>query len=636
MLASFRRFADTLVAKVFFAILVAAFAFWGVAGGISDVTEDRAIAVVGSKRITPDMLSVLYQRNLQQALHSMGTTIDSTPEIRRAVAQQSLDRMIMTTALTSKAQDFGLAVPDDALRQAVFDVPAFHGASGQFDRATFEQLLRNNNYTEQRFLDDMRQDMLQRQLLLPLRADATVPEVMADAYFRLQYEQRVALAAEVPFSRAVPPPAPTDAQLQRFYENNSSRYTTKETRRARIIVLSPQTLASQVQVSDADVKAAYDARQSEFSVPPKRSVQVLLTQSEDTAKSLAAQWASDKTWAQMQDIAQKAGAGPVELSDATQVEFPSPELGQAVFAADLNSVSAPVKSALGWYVVKVVGITPGANRSLADVAPELRARLIAEKAGDMLYERANKIEDALAGGTTLENLPGDLGVAAVEGTLDAQGNTPDGKPAPIPGPDELRPALVQAIFQAKKGDPAQLVQAPNAKDGTQSFYAFEIEDISPVAVRPFADVQIDVRADWTRDQKRHEQEVIAAGMITAMKSGKTLEKAAADAGYAVEKLPPVGRDSPPQGVSAQLAGQLFSLKVGEPTMAEDATGFTVAVLDSIVVPDPAKDPANLAHIKDELATSIAGDTEGAFLMSVRNAAKPRVNTALLNQMAQAE
>ena len=636
MLASFRRFADTLVAKVFFAILVAAFAFWGVAGGINDVTEDRAVAVVGSKRITPDMLSDLYQRNLQQALRSMGTSLESTPEIRRAVAQQSLDRLVLTTALSTKAQDFGLAVPDDAVRQAVFDVPAFRGPSGKFDRATFEQLLRSNGYTEKRFLDEMRQDLLQRQLVLPLRADSVVPDVMANAYYRLQFEQRVASAVDVPFSRATPPAAPTDAQLQRFYENNSSRYTTKETRRVRAIVLSPETLANEVQVSDADIKAAFDSRQSEYSTPGKRSVQVLLTQTEDVAKSLAAQWTADKTWAQMQDIAQKAGAGPVELADATQVEFPSPELGESVFAAKLNAVSAPVKSPLGWYVVKVTSITPGTNRSLADVTSELRARLVIEKAGDLLYERANKIEDALAGGTTLENLPGDLGVAAVEGTLDAQGNTPEGKPAPIPGPAELRPALVQAIFQAKKGDTAHLVQAPNAKDGSQSFFAFEIEDISPTAVRPFADVQIDVRADWTHDQNRHEQEVVAAGLISAIKSGKTLEQAAAGTGYSVQKLPPIGRDSAPQGVSPQLAGQIFSLKPGEPTMAEVPTGFTVAVLDSIVIPDPAKDPTNFAHIKDELAGSVAGDLETVFVTAVRNAAKPKVNTALLNQMAQAE
>ena len=50
-----------------------------------------------------------------------------------------------------------------------------------------------------------------------------------------------------------------------------------------------------------------------------------------------------------------------------------------------------------------------------------------------MYDRANKVDDLLASGAPLDELPGDLGLAGVTGTLDAQGNTPDGTPAPIPG-----------------------------------------------------------------------------------------------------------------------------------------------------------------------------------------------------------
>ncbi|MDR3523860.1 MAG: SurA N-terminal domain-containing protein [Acetobacteraceae bacterium] len=636
MLGSFRRFIDTIVAKIFFGILVAAFAFWGVGDWVRNTTDDRAVAVVGGERVTPDKLDAIYHRQLQQTLHAMGTSIESTPEIRRAVAGQALDRLIISTALDAKAAAYHLAVPDEALRQAVFAVPAFKGPNGQFDRNTFLQLLNSNNYTEKRFLDEMRDDMLVRELILPLRADAVVPDTMTNAFYRLQNEQRVAVAVEVPFARAVPPPSPTDAQLQRFYENNAGRYVTRETRRVRAVVLSPETLAGEVKVSDDEIKAAYESRRSEFSLPEKRSVQVLLTQSEDSAKALAAQWRAGVDWTQMQAVAQKAGAGPVELEDATQVEFPAPELGKVVFATPVDTVAPPLKSALGWYVVKVVKITSGSSRSLADVTPELRATLVNEKAVDLLYDRANKVQDALAGGTTLENLSPDFGLAAVEGTLDAAGNTPEGKPAPIPGPAELRPALIQAIFQAKKGDTANLVQAPNAKDGTQSFYAFDIEDITPAATRPLAEVKAVVQADWTHDAMRHAQEVLAAGMIGGLKSGMTLQHEASQAGLQPVTLPPVGRDTPPAGVPPQLVGPLFSLKPGEATMIETPNGFTVAVLDHVVTPDPAKDADGVARIRDELAKSIASDIESSFIVSVRNAASPKINAALLDQMAQAD
>ena len=91
---------------------------------------------------------------------------------------------------------------------------------------------------------------------------------------------------------------------------------------------------------------------------------------------------------------------------------------------------------------------------------DLRARVIADKASDLIYDRANKTDDLLSGGVALDNLPGDLGLVAVTGTLDAQGYTPACQPPPIPGDDRLRKALIPAAFQMKPGDPPHLAQAP--------------------------------------------------------------------------------------------------------------------------------------------------------------------------------
>ena len=635
MLGSFRRFADTIVAKIFFAILVAAFGFWGIGDWVRNSGNDQAIAIVGSKDIAPDQVEELYRRQLQQTLRMSGST-ESTPTMRRAVAGQALDRLIVTTALLNKASGLGLVVPDEAVRNTVFQIAAFKGSNGAFDRNNFLQLLRNNNLTEKRFLDDLRDDMAIRQLILPLRADATATSTMAAAFYRLQNEQRVAMAVNLPFAAAATPAAPTDAQLQRYYENNASRYSIPELRRIRAVVLAPETLSSEVTVTDDEIRQAYDARSAELTQPEKRSVQVLLTQSEDAAKSLAAQWAKGLDWDQIQKVAQTVGAAPVELDDAAQVEFPAPELGQAVFASQPNIVAAPVKSALGWHVLKVTKITPGVSRSLAEMTPELRKHLAEEKAVDLLYVRANKIEDALASGTTLENLPGDLGLAAVQGTLDAQGNTGDGKPAPIPGPAELRPALIQAAFQAKPGDTPHLVQAPNAKDGRQSFYAVEVTDIEPPTTRPYAQVADSVRSDWMRDAMRHNQEVAAAAILAAVKSGQSLQDAAAAQHQTVVQLPAIGRGAPPPGVTPELAGTLFRIKQGEPTMVETPDGFIVAVLAAINVPDPASDAAGVAELRDQIAKQVASDIETSLIVSVRNAANPRINSTLLNQIAQAE
>jgi peptidyl-prolyl cis-trans isomerase D len=368
----------------------------------------------------------------------------------------------------------------------------------------------------------------------------------------------------------------------------------------------------------------------------KRSVQVILAQDETIAKALAGTWSSGADWDAIQKSASDAGAAPVEIDDAAQVEFPAPELGVAVFAAAKDTVPPPVHSALGWHVLRVTAIAPGSARSLADVTAELRRSVALDKAADLLATRARQVEDQLSAGVALDALPGDLGLAPVVGTLDAKGNTKDGTLAPIPGPAELRPALVQAAFQAKIGDAPHLVEAPNAADGTQSFFAFSVEEITPPAPRPLPDVIAQVAADWTRDAVRRTAETEAAGLLAKVKSGTSLTDAAAADTLQVRALPAIGRSAAPAGVPTELVNPLFSLKPGEPTMVETPEGFVVAVLVKVLDADPTADPASFSQMREQLARAMADDTEAVFGMALRDRAKPKLNRAQLDTLVQGE
>jgi peptidyl-prolyl cis-trans isomerase D len=636
MISLMRRFLDTWAAKVFFLVLVGMFGLWGVSGSLSDIASQSSVAVVGSRKIEMPEMQEAYRRQLAQVTKMFGTNIQPTAEIKRAVAGQALEQLVTFAALDQMTASLHLAVPDAFIAEAVREVPAFKGRTGAFDRDTYEQVLRANGYTPKRFETQVKTDIAQRQLLETLRAGTAAPEALARPVFEFQRETRLADAVDVLFASTKPPESPTQAQIERFHENNIQRYSTAELRRVRAVILAPAQLANDVTVSDDEISAAYAQNKASYNAPEKRSVQVLLTQDEATATKLALTWRDFADWTAIQKQASDAGGAPVELADAAQVEFPAPELGAAVFAARLNEIPPPVHSALGWHVLKVTAITPGSARSLADVTPELRRKVALDKAADLLATRAHQVEDQLSAGVGLENLPGDLGLAPIVGTLDAQGNTVEGNPAPIPGPAELRPALVQAAFQAKIGDAPHLIEAPNAADGSQSFFAFAVEEITPPAPRKLADVIAQVSADWARDALRHAAEIEAAGLLAKVKAGTSLADAAAADTLLVRALPAVGRSAAPVGVPTELVNPLFTLKPGEPTMVETSEGFMVAVLVKIVQADPAGDAAGFAELRTQLARAMADDTEALFAVAVRDRANPKLNRALLDTLVQGD
>ena len=633
MLATFRRSLNTWPSRLLFGLLVLAFGIWGIGDVVRNIGRGGAPARVGGEAIDYPELQEAYQRNLAQVTRQMNNT-DPAIEIRRSVAMQSIEQVVTQTALNVKARRLGLAVPDAALRRAVFDMPAFHDRQGRFDRSLMDNLLRNNGMTEQRFLALLRDQLLQQQMLTAVAAGAAVPDEMARQVYELEHEKRVAEAVTVPFAAAPAPPQPTDRQLQRWWANHPERYSTPEYRRIKAILLTPQTVAKDVQVSDEDLKAAWAQQKSQFNTPERRSVDVILTQDQAQAEALAAQWRSGATWTEMQQAADKDGAAPVQLSDATRSEFPAPELGDAVFAAPQGTVAPPVHSALGWHVFKVTKVTPARQESFAEARDKLRAGVVASKAADVIYDRANRIDNLLSSGSSLDQLPGDLGVAAITGTLDAQGETPDGKPAPIPGPPALRQALVAAAFQEKPGDAPHLAQGPAGPDGVQSFYAVTVESVTPPKPRPFDQVAAKVRADWAGDQVRHEQETTAAKLLTAVKDGKPLAAAATAVGLKAGKLPPAGHGAPPPGVPRQLVPILFSLKkIGEPTMVETPEGFVVATLAAIQDPDPKSDPLGWTEIRDALGRAVGGDLQEMFAAAVRDRSNPYVNPAAIDTIA---
>ncbi len=638
MLASLRNGLNSWVARLFFLFLVALFVAWGVGPQllqvVGNMTNNTTVATVGGQGISLQELQQAYQRALSQAERAMGNKSSPPAALKQAVGQQALSNLIVQKALTEKADSLGLTVPEAVLQQTIRQMPAFNGGNGQFDQGTFLRVLSENNLNEATFLTLMRQDILHREMLVPVQAGALAPAPLAQNLFAFEQETRVADMVSLPFSAAPQPAAPSQTDLTRWYENHQYLYQTPEMRHIHAVVLTPAAVEKDVTVTAQDLLGLYDQEKAHFAQPEKRSADVVLVNAEPAATQLAAEWAKGATWDAIKAAAAKDGGTPIAVTGMTSEQIPSPELAKAIFAAPAGSAPQTVKTPFGWYVFQVTNVTPADIQTLQQATPELRKQVIAGKAADLVYERANKIDDLLAGGVALDKLPADLGLVAVSGTLDAAGTTPTGQPAPIPGDAALRKALITAAFAAKPGDAPQLQSATPNGNGSNGYFAVTVDKIVPPAPKPFTEVADQVRKDWTRDAIRHTEEKAAAAILTAVQDGTPLATAAA--GLTVQRLPPVSRSAVTPGVPPQLVAPLFGLKSGKGTMAETADGFVVAQLVSVQHPDPKQDPIGYSQLRNALTRSIEGDLETLFTEAVRDQAKPKVNDKLLATFTQAE
>src|SRR5262249_34528558 len=154
---------------------------------------------------------------------------------------------------------------------------AFKGMTGTFDRQMLAAYLREEGFTEKTYVQNQRAVYLRRQIVESLTAGLQLPKAMLEAIFRFQMEGRDVDYIVLPFSSVGPLPAPTNKELEQFYDDNRGFYAIPEYRSLVILAVTPQSLAKPDSVSDDDAKARYEEIKYErFGAPEKREVEQIL------------------------------------------------------------------------------------------------------------------------------------------------------------------------------------------------------------------------------------------------------------------------------------------------------------------------------------------------------------------------
>jgi peptidyl-prolyl cis-trans isomerase D len=94
------------------------------------------------------------------------------------------------------------------------------------------------------------------------------------------------------------------------------------------------------------------------------------------------------------------------------------------------------------------------------------------------------------------------------------------------------------------------------------------------------------------------------------------------------------RNAPASGMTSQMQNVLFSLKLGQGTMLQTDTGFTVASLAKIVKPTPAQDPGDYTEVQQSMAKSLQNDVGGSFLAGLQLRDKVTINQKIFSQIYQ--
>lgn len=608
MLQFIRKYAGSWVVKILFVLLILSFGVWGIEDMIRKSGGSSTVATVGKVDIDRVELDQEFRRQMERLRPMFGGNLTTEQARQFGLLDQSLSALVQRALYDQAARDLGISVGPDVVRLRIGDEPAFRNPQGQFDPALFRSVLRNNQLTEDAYVAILRRELAREFVAGAVAAGVTPPKALVDDLYRLRGEKRVAEVITLPNASVGDVGVPDDAELNRYYEDHQVRFTAPEYRALTIARLSPDSLAKDVQIPDDQLRAAYDERASEFGTPERRSVDMVVVDDEAKAKEIAE---AAKTKG-LPTAAKDAGVDPITLENIARNELP--EIGDAAFTLPQGGVSGPVKSGLGWHVLAVTGIQPGVTKSFEEVRAQLLAELQKEKALDSVYSIANRVEDQLASGASLDEVARAQGLKLSKiAAVDSSGKAPDGKNAAPDQPD--LPNIVKTAFQLASGGTSTLIEGAN-----NTFFAVHVDGVTPAKVKPLAEVRDQVVAGWQEDKRAQLAAAKAEEIAGKLKQGSeaAAQEIATQAGGTFAMTAPFTRDAKGvEGLPAEMVAKLFAAKPGEVVTGSTGDSQVIARLKEIIPADPKASDATVASVESTVAQGLESDIMAQFGNALR-------------------
>ena len=471
MIEKIRQYSETWWFKTFLGLIALTFVLlWGGGDLLNQVTNNRqTVATVGDRRVTSWEFEKAVNRESTHISRQIGRQITPQEALDGGLYHSTLLKIIDETLVDLEASRLGLAVSDQAVREAITKNPLFQSSEGTFNKQNFLHLLSRLGYTETSFVEEIRRDMTRERLFDALFKGIYLPSEQTNFLYRWQEQTRQLSYALVDSAKIMIKETPTPSQLATFFKDNAATLKAPEFRDVTVLVIDAEKLADSRSVTGEELQQAFEERSSEFEGKNFLEVKSILEKEIKHSQALEEAY---KLSTKAEDMI--AGGGTLAevgqqlslpLKKVTKIDVRgNPDLfkikdGRAPGLTDLDKAIATeaftldpqvvgsaieVKNGL-FFMAQVDKVHPEKQRAQGDVHP-LYAQYLWRQ-----YRKREKLFKAVEHLKQNAGDRGQLAIAANKHKIRLQSVKVSRKGASIPSSLSLTPKLLRDIFASKKG-----------------------------------------------------------------------------------------------------------------------------------------------------------------------------------------
>jgi peptidyl-prolyl cis-trans isomerase D len=507
-----------------FGIIIVVFVFFYGWRGDQE-QNDATVAVVNGEKLTRRQYEQAYE-NLLMFRRNLAENRSLNDEEIKQLRRQALDDIIERTVMLQEAARLGITVGLDEVRRQIADTPAFQ-RDGRFDKDIYLRQLAANRMSPGDYEKAMQTRGLIAKLVESVENTAKLSERELYELYRLEQEKVNLAFIKIDAARYEDAVAVTQDDLASYYEKTKEDYRVPDQVRVRHLVIDPRDYESGIQIPPEEVEQFYRLNIDRFAQDKKVKARHILIEvdasggPEAEASARARAEGIKKELDEGKDFAKLAAQhsrDPLTASKGGDLGYFErgqmlPEFDEAAFSLKPGEVSAPVRTAKGFHIIKVEAVQEAMTQPLEAVRPVIEGELRREKASEVAKQAARLAVTKSYRGGSLVDYARDNGLKLKESGLFAPGD-------PIEGIG-INKECSDAIFTLKEGE----ITPPVSAGG--GYHVFQLMERKTSYLPGLAEVKEKIEKLARRAKAAEAARGAAEGYVKELSSGAATMEALA-------------------------------------------------------------------------------------------------------------
>lgn len=264
--------------SLMFLLIIPAFVLVGVDGFSRITAKGDAVATVANENIGQAEWDAAHKNEVDR-IRAQAPNVDAKLLDSPAARYMTLERLVRERVVAEAAKDSHLSTSDARLARELQQSPtiaSLRKPDGSVDMDRYRQLAASQGLTPDGFEARVRGQLSSRQVEAGVTDTAFSPPALADVALNAFYERREVQVSRFNTADYTSKVNPTDAEIEAYYQANPKLFQAPESASIEYAVLDLDTVKKSIVLNESDLKSYYEQNVSRLSGKEERRASHIL------------------------------------------------------------------------------------------------------------------------------------------------------------------------------------------------------------------------------------------------------------------------------------------------------------------------------------------------------------------------